>query len=493
MAVYIDRSEAGDLENLSPKVLEYVIKEHQRSLPRLQKLKQYYLAKNQVDVADTDGQQKVIVDYPKYIVNSILGFYLGEPVRYTDNGDDGMGLGSSDVLAKVKDGRVIRHTKFSGRGDAIKAIMDAYKRQTISEVDSEIGKNIGIYGEAYELIYASDDKIPFPKSTSRNPEFSVMVRDTSVEHRKLFFFTYEKRKHLDGAEYYSVYVYTDKSIKHYISTSIQLYDFYPLDEETQPHFFGEVPCVEYQNNSDRLCDYETEINLIDAYNTIMSDRVTDKNKYIDSILALFGMSLEDDDQERLKKYKMLDGLPEDARLEYIQKQFDESSVHILADDLVKEIHKMSMTVDMSDSSFGTASGQALKLKLLAMSMLVKSKIRQMEKGLRKRFEMYNRWLCVQGVMEQIDREDIEPVFTISIPIDEQAIVSMIVQLRGLVDDETLLSQLWFVRDPAAILEKVKKQKKENAENAPAAENEEKKKEEKEEEPKEEIKKEENEE
>ena len=44
---------------------------------------------------------------------------------------------------------------------------------------------------------------------------------------------------------------------------------------------------------------------------------------------------------------------------------------------------MTLTVDMSDEKFsGNASGQALKLKLLTMNLLVKNKIRRMERGSR---------------------------------------------------------------------------------------------------------------
>ena len=62
----------------------------------------------------------------------------------------------------------------------------------------------------------------------------------------------------------------------------------------------------------------------------------------------FGMTLRDGDDEKLAREKFLDGAPLDARAEYIQKTFDESSVQVLADALVREMHKMTMTVDMSD-------------------------------------------------------------------------------------------------------------------------------------------------
>jgi SPP1 family phage portal protein len=122
------------------------------------------------------------------------------------------------------------------------------------------------------------------------------------------------------------------------------------------------------------------------------------------------------------------------------------------------MHKMTLTVDMSDEKFaGNASGQALKLKLLTMNLMVRNKIRRMEKGLKERFRLYNQWLYTMGEMEPVSINEIDVVFTVNMPIDEGEIVDMVTRLRGIVDDQTLLSQLWFIRDPAEALENIRKQ------------------------------------
>lgn len=465
MAIYIDAKDVPDLENIGSDVFRFVIREHQRGLMRWEKLMNYYLARNDVTVPQTDGEVKVVVDYPKYIVDVILGFYLGDPVKY-DMKDDEDAITPGAVKATVKNGAVVRALPHEQETD-IGPVVTAYTDQTIAEIDAKVGKGIGIFGEMYELAYASDDPVPVPKSAAYDPRVAIMVRDNTVEHHKLFFMVYEKRKRLNNKQYYAVYVYTDKTERMYISDTINLASasFIHNPESERPHFFGEVPAVEYQNNAERLGDFEAVISLIDAYNTLMSNRVTDKNKFVDSILALYGMSLRDDQVKRLKTEKMLDEIPEDAKIEYIQKIMDESSVQVLADNISREIHKQSMTVDMTDENFsGNSSGQALKLKLLTMNMLVKNKIRNFEKGLRKRFEMYNHWLSVQNIMPMVNKNAVEPVFTISMPTNEAEIVNMVKSLQGIVDDETLLNQLWFVRDAKSVLEKVKEQREESQKN-----------------------------
>lgn len=105
----------------------------------------------------------------------------------------------------------------------------------------------------------------------------------------------------------------------------------------------------------------------------------------------------------------------------------------------------------------------MKLKLLALNILVKSKMRSMEKGLKKRWKLYNNFLSMANNFTPVDIKDVDIVFTICMPIDEPSIVNMVCQLKnaGLVDDQTLLSLLWFVKDPAEALENMKQQKQES--------------------------------
>jgi SPP1 family phage portal protein len=201
--------------------------------------------------------------------------------------------------------------------------------------------------------------------------------------------------------------------------------------------------------------------MIDAYNGLMSNRFTDKKKFVNALLVFYGMTLGEGDQKVIAEEKTLDGVPIDAKVEYIQKTFDEAGVQVLADAAVREMHKMTLTVDMSDEKFaGNSSGQALKLKLLTMNLLVKNKIQQMEEGLKERLALYNNWLVTASRMKPFSVTDVDVRFTVSLPINEAEIVQLVTSLQGIVDDQTLLSQLWFIRDPAEAVENVRKQQQE---------------------------------
>ena len=210
-----------------------------------------------------------------------------------------------------------------------------------------------------------------------------------------------------------------------------------------------MPVICYENNDCRQGDFEQILSLIDAYDELLSSRLTDKKKFVDALLVFYGMTLAPGEEEKLHRERFIDGAPLDARAEYIQKTFDEVGVQVLADALVREMHKMTLTVDLSDEHFaGTASGQALKLKLLAMDQLARGKMGQMERGLRERMALYGHWLAVKGAAEKICPEEVDVVFTLNLPINERERVELVRDLKDMVDEQTLLSQLWFIKDPA---------------------------------------------
>lgn len=454
MICYIDRTEVPDVENIQPNVLQYLIQKSEQANGRYTRLDRYYRGDHSIARQPPADEVRVSVNYAKYITDIILGYYLGEPVKYdaNDRADkvvaaaetDSTGLGANDKEIDIS------------------PIQDAYDAQQISRIDADIGKGMGVMGDCLELCYASTDEKPLPRSAYIDPRNGILVCDSTVEHRKLFALVWEKREKTTREQYYFVTIYTDRTAKDYQSADLRNAVFHQVGE-TRDHYFGAVPVIAYENNLERQGDFEQITSLIDAYNQLMSSRLTDKKRFVDALLVFFGMSLRDGDERKLAEEKFLDGVPLDARVEYIQKTFDENSVQVLADALIREMHKMTMTVDMSDENFsGNASGQALKLKLLTMDLTARNKMRRMERGLKERFSLYNYWFCVMGKMKPVGVNDIDVVFTRSVPINEAEIVQTVTSLQGIVDDQTLLGQLWFIRDPAEAAEAIREQKNENA-------------------------------
>ena len=125
------------------------------------------------------------------------------------------------------------------------------------------------------------------------------------------------------------------------------------------------------------------------------------------------------------------------------------------------IYRIAACPDFSSESFvgGASSGIAIQYRLTGMETRAGKIEALMKKALQRRIEI----ICGIASLklgEEVFRE-IEISFTRNIPNDTNSTINMINALKGTVSDETLLSQLDFIDDPAVELEKVNKQKQEN--------------------------------
>lgn len=440
MIIYLDHSEVPDVERIAPGVLRYLVRRAELAAARYDKLDRYYLGRHDIFRTCREGEVQVAVNYAKYVVDIALDYYLGQPVKYDANPVDEL-----------------------GRKVELAPLLRCYERGHLPEVDVSIGRTMGVMGDCLELCYASGGSDPMPRSARIDPRRGILVCDTTVEHAKLFGMVWDRREKTTGERYYFVTVYTDRTERDFVCSDLSAGAFRPVGE-VRYHWFGAVPMIAYVNNDDRQGDFEQILSLIDAYDALMSSRLTDKKKFVDALLVFFGMTLAEGDEQKLAREKFIDGAPLDARAEYIQKTFNESEVQVLADNLVREMHKMTLTVDLSDENFaGNSSGQALKLKLLSMDLLARGKMRRMECGLRERMALYSHWLTVRGVMAPLDEDQVDVVFTPDLPINESEKVDLVCKLQNIVDDQTLLSQLWFIRDPAEAAENLRRQREERGE------------------------------
>ena len=411
---------------ITNQILNDVIEYNERYKARYEMLENYYLGKHDIMNRYKDDRlknNKVMVNHAKYITDTNVGYLLGNPVDYQ-----------------------------ASEGYDIEPLIDAYKKQTINDLDSEIAKDVSIFGCQYEYVYANEKAEPV--SCEVDNKHTVIVYDDTVEHNKLFGLIYREVKKGDKLDYYEI-IYVDKNVKRtYKSYSKTLRQV--GKEET--HAFGDVPIICYKNNPELLGDYEPVLSLIDAYNLLQSDRINDKEQLVDAILCLYGMDFDVEQAEMLHESRMLANLPTDGRVEYLVKTLQESDVDILRQNIENDIHKISMVPNMSDVNFvGNSSGVAIRYKLLAFEQNIKNKERYMEKGLMERFKLYNNFLITMSKMQEVPVEEVDAVFKRNLPSNDFEISQMISNLSDVVDTETLISQLSFVKDASEIIELKKKE------------------------------------
>ncbi len=414
---------------ITNQVLNDVIAYNKRYKKRFEMLENYYLGKHDITKREKDdvlSNNKVVVNHAKYITDTNVGYLLGNPVDYQVS-----------------------------EGHDIEALLDAYKKQTINDLDSEIAKDVSIFGLQYEYVYANENAEP--KSCEVDNKNTIIVYDDTVEHNKLFGLIYRPIYKGEAFKYWEI-IFVDKKVKRVYKSYSKSLQQVGVDE---PHAFGDVPIICYKNNPELLGDFESVISLIDAYNQLQSDRINDKEQLVNAILMFYGMDFDPEQAEELKVSRMLANIPTDARAEYLTKTMQEGDVDILRKSIETDIHKISMTPNMSDENFvGNSSGVAIRYKLLAFEQNIKNKERYMEKGLMERFKLYNQFLFTQSKMAIVPVEEVDSVFKRNLPSNDLEISQMVNNLADFVDKETLIAQLSFIKDASEIVERKKKEDEE---------------------------------
>ena len=405
---------------ITNQVLNDVIAYNERYKARFEMLERYYLGKHDILERSKDDRlsnNKVMVNHAKYITDTNIGYLLGNPVDYQ-----------------------------ASEGYDIEDILDAYKKQTINDLDSEIAKDVSIFGLQYEYVYANENAEP--KSCETDNKNTIIVYDDTVEHNKLFGLIYRPIYKGDAFKYWEI-IYVNKKIKRVYKSFTKSLQRVGVDE---PHAFGDVPIICYKNNPELLGDFEPVLTLIDAYNLLQSDRINDKEQLVDAILLFYGMDFDDEQAEMLRESRMLANIPADAKAEYLTKTLQEGDVDVLRQNIENDIHKISMVPNMSDQNFvGNSSGVAIRYKLLAFEQNIKNKERYMEKGLMERFKLYNNFLFTQSKMAQVPIEEVDAVFKRNLPSNDLETSQIINNLADFIDRETLISQVSFVKDASEIV------------------------------------------
>lgn len=420
-------------DGITPGILATLIRKQECDAWRYKRLNDYYIGQHDIlgrkKKSSGAANNKVVCNHAKYIVDIAQAYIVGNPVKYAASEEYDISL-----------------------------IDNAYLEQNIAGVDSELAKMMGIFGNAYELLYANADGQP--RSAPVSPVQAFVAYNDDCTHFPLFGVYYYKTHDINGAITGTVCnVYDDTMIRTYEAAS-DSWEAMQLTFEA-PHYFGAVPLIEHINNTERQGDFEQQISLIDAYNKLQSDRVNDKEQFVNSFLFISNMDVDSENAEKLKEERILLGFA-DSDAKFLSDVMTESDIKVLRDDYKEDIHRFSMVPDLSDESFGNnLSGVAIKYKLLGFEQMIKNKERYFTEGLKSRFEMYNHFLAIRKNMQKIPIHRVDIIFTHNLPVNNLETAQMLSQLDNMLSLETKLSQLDFVSDAKEEAELVRKEKEEN--------------------------------
>lgn len=387
-------------------MLRSVVQEHDKDTVRLRNLRDYYEGNTPITQRQRGAglpNNKLAHPIARYIVNITSGYLAGEPVSYST----------------------------SEESDTLEALLDMYKRVSITSVDTENARNAAIYGKGVEYIHIDDELRVHASALS--PIDAFVVYDDTHESKPLFgVYKIPKLDEQGSWDGCNAWVMGDRYIMHVVAADQALEHI--TERTVTEHFFGGVPLVEYWNDDGEHGDFESVMSLMDAYDVLESDRVNDKEQFVDALLVLTGCTMETDENGRtpaqqLRESKSLSLPDTDAKAEYLTNSLHESDIDILRNAIAKDIHKMSMVPDMSDENFAAnSSGVAMRYKLLGLEQITKVKEQWFKEALRERLRLVLNFLYMQGYQE-LDVADVDITMSRSLPANELENAQIAQQLR----------------------------------------------------------------
>lgn len=404
-------------------LLREYINKHKERFGHYQELLDAYTGK--YPILDKDEKpawkpdNRLVVNYAKYITDTMNGFFIGVPIKVSH-----------------PDKKIADYLDY----------LDQYNDQ--DDNNAELSKICSIYGHGYEMLFT--DELGEIGITYMNPMDCFIIYDDSILHRPM----YAVRWYIDS----------DNVLRGSWSDGTQIQYFkqngdYEYDGEPIPHYFGDVPIVEYVENEEKQGIYENVLTLINEYNKALSEKANDVDYYADAYLKILGAKLKEDTLKDLRSSRIINFAGQDTDkliVEFMQKPDADGTQEHLIERLEKLIFQISMVSNISEESFGsTTSGVALKYRLQSMNNLRKTKERKFTSGMNRRYKMIAH--CPASPMAEDSWVDIDYQFTANLPanlLEESEIAG---NLSGITSQKTQLKVLSCVDSAEDELEEIEKE------------------------------------
>ncbi|MBO5212527.1 MAG: phage portal protein [Clostridia bacterium] len=396
-----------------------------QTLPRLKRLKNYYSGNHDILNKTKDAgkpNNQLVNNFCKNITDTTVGYFMGTPVCYSSDREELIG--------------------------SIRLINDYNDEQFIN---SRLSKDLSVYGVACELVYYDEDKmiriapcdvlstIPV-YSPSIDRELSAAIRIYELEDAE--------DEDTVGLEIY------DSNLVSYYSYNTSSGEAVMI--RSVPHYFGLVPINFYYNNSDKTGDFESVMTLVDAYNELQSESVNDFELFADSYLAVTGMNATDaEDIAKLRENRVL-LIDEGGDAKWLTKSVNDAYIENLKKRISSDIYRFSGSVDMTDDAIGeSASGVAIKYRLLNFENRVSVTERYFKKSLMRRYEMICNMLNTLG--NDYSATEIRITFTRNIPENPIDNADYAQKMAGVVSRKTLLERIPFVDDVDSEMSRIREE------------------------------------
>ena len=409
-------------EEVTSEVLDKYIRLHQQVVGRYEYLFDMYLNRPEIfDAPPKAGfkpDNRLAVSFPKYMVDTLSGYFNGIPVKKTHD---------SDAF--------------------LEAISTFDNNNDMEDEESELFKMACIYGHSFEYMY--QDEYAETKVIYVSPKDMFMVYDDSIEQKPLFAVHYGQV----DLKTTGIVIEMDRMRDFAVDKGGLTF----TEEKINP--FNKLPVIEFMLNDERQGLFEPVISLVNSYNKVMSEKANDVDYFADAYMKILGAQLDEPSIERIKDNRIINLHGLDASkviVEFMDKPDSDAQTEHLLDRIERLIYATSMVANISDENFGNSSGTALAYKLQAMSNLALSIQRKFQSSLNRRYELFSSLRTNVPESMKDEWQNMEYKFTRNEPKNILEEAQTAAQLMGITSDETALSVLSVVSNVQTELERKNK-------------------------------------
>lgn len=249
---------------------------------------------------------KCVRNHANEIVSFKVSYLLSEPIIYVNRG-------ANDASAPIN--QLNEYMHIIGKAGE----------------DKEIADDFNICGVAYRMVlpnpnWPEDDSAPFVVYTL-NPAGTFLIRNSGLGHSVVAGVTSIIRK--GGSPLHCVYTPTE---------------YFEIDTgniiKHEQHTIGQVPIFEYVNNKARLGSFETVETLLDAMNTLESNRLDATEQTVQALTVFKNCDIDSDGLEAMRQLgaiKLTSTAAVDADIELITASLQQEDQQVLMDSLYKTV------------------------------------------------------------------------------------------------------------------------------------------------------------
>lgn len=319
-------------------VLQRAFTSHLRNRAEIDYLYRYYKGEQPILGRQKEVRpeicNRVVVNRANEIVTFKTGYLLGEPVQYVCRSDE------SEVA------------------DGVSKLNDYALSEDKPAKDKELADWWHICGTSYRMVLpdemadVEEDEAPFEIYTL-DPRNTFVVYSSGLGNPPLLAVTYYQLD--DGTTKFSCY-----SVDKYF----EITDTWNILRE-EPQILG-IPIIEYPANAARLGSFEIVLPLLDAINTVASNRMDGVEQFIQALMLFHNVTIDEEKFARLRElgalmYRDADGQTK-GEVSYLTAELNQSQTQTLMDDMYDTVLTICGMPNRNGGSSTSDTGSAVIMR-----------------------------------------------------------------------------------------------------------------------------------